>query len=223
MFNKHPTALLLVVMALAPVAAMAQWGSELLFLPSSRAVSERSGDPSDFSILKKESGSGAVQIAPAFNGDGLEVGAAGSSNSHGSVALPVEQGGTGVLELSFAARERSFGAALITLSFDPAALEVVDVTASDGSAGNLLMEHVLLPGEVRVIAVNTSSLDGPVGTVKLAKVTVRPLADAGTVIGVYATQNGAFDTELVAYRDGLSGHANVVVTEPATTSATDDR
>ena len=165
---------------------------------------------------------GMVRLTPPPASDG--TGNTDEPNSEGTVALPVEEGGTGVLELTFSAGQSPFAAALIAVTFDPDALEVVGVTPSDDSADDLLVEHVLLSGELRLIAVNTSSsLDEPVGTVKLVRITVRPLAEAGTVIAVNATQNAAFNTELVAYRDRLSGHANVVVTAPATTSTADDR
>ena len=165
---------------------------------------------------------GMVRLTPPPASDGTEN--TDEPNSEGTVALPVEQGGTGVLELTFSAGQLPFAAALIAVTFDPDALEVVEVTPSDGSEEHLLLEHVLLPGKLRVVAVNTSSsLDEPVGTVKLVQITVRPLTEAGTVIAVNATQHTAFNTNLVAYRNRTSGSANLIVTAPAATSAADNQ
>ena len=215
------TALPLFFALLVPVATIAQSSEGSPHVASSAPVpeglpgiAEPSGPTADRALELVE-----MTLTPENDGTGNTD----ESISDGSAALPVEEGGTGVLELSFAAGASPFGVARITLVFEPDALEVVDVAPSDDLPSGLMLEHVLLPGELRAVAVNTSSLDEPVGTFKLMRITVRPLAEAGTVIAVSAEQNAAFNTELVAYRNRISGHADVIVTAPATTSTTSRR
>lgn len=129
-------------------------------------------------------------------------------------SVAVVEGGTGVLDLSFFSAAEPFGAAQMTLTFDPDDLEVVDVTLPPNPAAELRQEYLLGGGELRLVVVNTSSADTPVGTVELARVTVHPLAAAGAVIPVHAVQNGALTAGALAYASSGATGAEIVVTAP---------
>lgn len=134
-------------------------------------------------------------------------------------SVAVVEGETGVLDLSFFSAAEPFGAAQMTLTFEPGDLEIVDVTLPPNPAASLRQEYLLNQGELRLIVVNTSSADEPVGTIELARVTVRPLAAAGTIIPVVAVQNGALTAGVQAYPSSGASDAEIVVTAQQTSTA----
>ena len=133
-------------------------------------------------------------------------------------SVAVVAGGTGVLDLSFFSAAEPFGAAQMTLTFEPEDLEIVEVTLPPNPEAELRQEYLLDRGELRLIVVNTSSADEPVGTIELARVTVRPLAAAGTVIPVVAVQNGALTAGVQAYPSRNASNAEIVVTAQQTST-----
>ena len=133
-------------------------------------------------------------------------------------SVAVVAGETGVLDLLFFAAAEPFGAAQMTLTFDPDDLEIVEVALPPGRAAELRQEYLLNQGELRLIVVNTSSADEPIGTIELARVTVRPLAAAGTVIPVGAEQTDALTANAAKYPNSDASDAEIVVTAPQTST-----
>ena len=134
-------------------------------------------------------------------------------------SVAVVAGDTGVLDLLFFSAAEPFGAAQMTLTFDPDDLKIVGVALPTNPAAELRQEYLLNHGELRLIVVNTSSADEPVGTIELARVTVRPLAAAGTVIPVGAEQNDALTADAAKYPSSGASDAEIVVTAAQTSIA----
>ena len=71
------------------------------------------------------------------------------------------------------------GAVSFDLLYDPAVLEVISVEAgAEQPLGDEIASDDA-PGRLSLVAVNGTELAGPIGTVELARVTVRPKAGAG--------------------------------------------
>ncbi|MDR5651955.1 hypothetical protein [Ruixingdingia sedimenti] len=127
-------------------------------------------------------------------------------------SVAVQEGQTGELDLAFFTAADPFGVAQMTVTWDPAQMEVEDVTLPPNAAAVLQQEILLEPGSLKVIVVNTSSVTEPIGTVDIAKITVRPLTAVGSRIVVQAVQEGAFNTDVNTYPRSGSAAAEVVVT-----------
>jgi hypothetical protein len=134
-----------------------------------------------------------------------------------SAAIP--SGSVGKLSLNFFSAASPFGVAHVTVSYDPAKLELVDVTLPGNAAATLKQEVSREPGLVKMIVVNPSSLTQPIGTVVLAELSVRPLGAVGSVIPIVATQVGARTAAVTSYPSHGGANAEVVVTAPVTSVA----
>ena len=134
-----------------------------------------------------------------------------------SVAIPA--GETGQLDLVIFTGGEAFGAASVRLDFDPDALEIVDV-AADTDAVRLLDVHwSQTDGSLSIVTLNGAALDAPIGTVRIAGITVRPLAGAGSVIDVDATLDDALTADSDGFASRQAFDAEIVVTTPSAASA----
>lgn len=133
-----------------------------------------------------------------------------------SVSVPA--GGTGELELALFSAASPFGVAEVELSYDPAAVEIVNVVLPPNAGAVLRQQVASEPGLTRLVVVNTSSLSEPIGTVILAALTVRPLSGVGNVIDISADQAGALNTAAEAYPNSNGANGEVVVTAAAAKS-----
>ncbi|MGB0514203.1 MAG: cohesin domain-containing protein [Wenzhouxiangellaceae bacterium] len=126
-----------------------------------------------------------------------------------SVAIPAD--GQGTLEVQVFAGAETFGAAQFELLFDPTRLEVVSVRPGDAPELQEVFSVRRENGRVAIIVANSGSLDVPFGTASLARVDVRPLAPAGSVIPIQTRVQGVLrqDTIPFASPGGLGGEVVV--------------
>jgi hypothetical protein len=102
-----------------------------------------------------------------------------------SPSIVVPQGGTGDLQLVIFAGSNAFGATEVTLSFDDTKLQILDVAAViTGSVAPPLVKWRKESGKVKILVVNDKSSVKPIGTVGLAKISVKPLAGSGERLSV---------------------------------------
>jgi hypothetical protein len=95
-----------------------------------------------------------------------------------SVAVPQNE----IVDLSLSAflGATVFGAAQVSLTYDPQKLEIVSVTAGTAQEIQSGFSYKLSPGQLGIIALNSVSLSKPIGTINLAKIKVRSLAPVGS-------------------------------------------
>ena len=126
-----------------------------------------------------------------------------------SVAIPAD--GEGTLEVQVFAGAETFGAAQFELLYDPARLEVVSVRPGDAPELREVFSVRRDDGRVAIIVANSGSLDVPFGTASLARIDVRPLAPAGSVIPIQTRVQGVLRQDTIPFSSpaGLGGEVVV--------------
>lgn len=124
------------------------------------------------------------------------------------------------LELSTFAGNKPFGAMRAEIAFDSTKIQVVDV--SSGAAGPLVRWESG-PDTVKILAINGASLTGPIGTVVLARIKMKVLAQAGTQISITSLPVEGFYTDSAAIRKGIGYSAQISVGAAAATPLSHDR
>jgi len=105
----------------------------------------------------------------------------------------------------------TFGAAQFELLFDPARLEVVSVRPGDAPELQEVFSVRRDDGRVAIIVANSGSLDVPFGTASLARIDVRPLVPAGSVIPIQTRVQGVLRQDTIPFVSpgGLGGEVVV--------------
>ncbi|HEX2255012.1 MAG TPA: hypothetical protein VHQ65_17230, partial [Thermoanaerobaculia bacterium] len=123
----------------------------------------------------------------------------------------VAEDGTATFEVLLFAGADVVGATHFDVVFDPVLAEIVGVEA--GTTEQLAPGHVAVtsPGRAAVVDLNATSLTQPIGTASLARITLRPLAPAGTRVPLSIQVRSVLrqDSGAVASR-GFSGEMVVV-------------
>ena len=126
-------------------------------------------------------------------------------------SVAVVEGGTAELEVVVFAGANVLGASLFDVTFDPAEVEV---TLEPGNAALLEKGFVsrVSPGTASIVNLNSESLTDPIGTVSLARVLVRPLGPAGSVVNLSISVRSLLrqDTTPFPSARGFSGQVVVV-------------
>jgi hypothetical protein len=126
-----------------------------------------------------------------------------------SVVIP--RGSTGQLQLAMFTGTQAFGVAGAVLRFDPSKLEIVSVSGVASGPFTPRTGWSNANGVLRIVAVNGQSLQQPFGTVGMARIEVRPLANAGERITIRSEVQQAFGADRKALRAGTGFNAEVSV------------
>ena len=127
-------------------------------------------------------------------------------------SVAIAEGGTGTLEVQAFTGASTFGASQFRLSYDPARVEIVAVEAGAATAVQEGFTVQQSPGEVAIIALNSESLSQPIGTVSLARLQVRPLVGAGSVININTAVDQVLRQDSSAFTGSDGFGVEVVVT-----------
>lgn len=97
-------------------------------------------------------------------------------------SVQVPGGQTTQVEIQLFAGQSVFGATQFEFTYDPSQLEVEKVEAGSSKVIQNSFSYKQQPGKVSFVVLNGKSDKAPIGTVSLARLTLKPLASSGTVI-----------------------------------------
>lgn len=127
-------------------------------------------------------------------------------------SVAVAAGETATLDLNFFSGATAFGAAEVELSWNPSELELLDVSLPANVAATLtqVTETDAAAGTLKLAVINLSNINDPIGTVIMARLTVKPLVGTGLVT-LTASQAAALTTARTAYARNGGAVAELVV------------
>jgi hypothetical protein len=126
-------------------------------------------------------------------------------------SVAVAKGNVGDLDLALFAGDRPFGAARISVQFDPQRLEIVNVVPVQVGAVLPVLEWSSDSGVLKLVVVNGQSLAVPIGSVTLARISVRAIGEAGDQIEVSSAVTEAYAADRVAFPVGSGYSAEVSI------------
>lgn len=126
-----------------------------------------------------------------------------------SIAIPSGQAGT--LDLAIFTGDRPFGATLVTLTFDPAKVNVVSIAEGANGDDSLRLESLNDNGTLRIVALNTATLERPIGSVRIARLQVRVTGSPGERIAIRSAVSRALFADRSAMRAGTGFDAEIIV------------
>lgn len=134
-------------------------------------------------------------------------------------SVVIAEGGTGQLQLALFAGDKVFGATRAALKFDATKMQIVDVQAPAVGGLTPALQWKVTGGELRLLVVNGESLQKPIGTVTLARITVKPLGSAGQQFTVTSEVSDALAADRTTFRvgTGFSAQVSVGVKSPSGT------
>jgi len=146
-----------------------------------------------------------------------------------SVAVP--EGGTATMEVQLFSGATAVGATQFDLVYDPTQVEVVAVEpGTTKEFENGVSSAPAAPGRTGIVTLNGASLDHPFGTESLARVTLRPLAGAGSRVQLGIQVRSLLRTSSTPFPAGRGFSGELVVVSanqpaqaPAKAKATVDR
>lgn len=126
-----------------------------------------------------------------------------------SIAVPA--GESGDLDLAIFTGDKPFGAAIVTLAYDPAKVEIVSVTPGSNGGDNVRLESSVESGTIRIVALNGTSLQQPIGSVAIARVRVRPIGASGDRVVLRSAVSKALFADRSAMRAGTGFDGEIVI------------
>ncbi len=127
-------------------------------------------------------------------------------------SVAVAEGGTATLEAELFSGAIPLGAAHFDLLYDPSQVEVVGVSAgSTREIENGVASAPAAPGRTGIVALNGASLDHPIGTESLARITLRPLVPAGSIVFFQLAPRSLLRTNSTSFPAGRGFFGELVV------------
>lgn len=127
-------------------------------------------------------------------------------------SVAVAEGGTATLEADLFSGVNPLGAAHFDLLYDPSQLEVVGV--APGGTKELedgVASAPAAPGRTGIVALNGASVDHPFGTERLARITLRPLVPAGSIVFFQLAPRSLLRTDSTPFPAGRGFFGELVV------------
>lgn len=134
-----------------------------------------------------------------------------------SPSVAVSQNGTVELSLSAFSGAYVFGAAQVSLTFDPQKLEIVSVIAGAAKEIQPSFSYKLSSGRVGILVLNSDSLSQPIGTVNLAKIKVRSIAPVATYTTISTQVHTILRQDSTAF-SSPQGYSAEILTTASTVS-----
>lgn len=131
-----------------------------------------------------------------------------------SPSVAVSQNGTVELSLSAFSGAFVFGAAQVSLTFDPQKLEIVSVIAGTAKEIQPSFSYKLNSGKVGILVLNSNSLTQPIGTVNLAKIQVRSIAPINTYTNISTQVHSILRQDSTAFSSPQGYSAEILTTAP---------
>ncbi len=135
-----------------------------------------------------------------------------------SIAVPA--GSTGDLDLAIFTGDKPFGATTVTLTFDPAKLSIDAITDGTNGDDSVELESLVENGTVRLVAINTASLQQPFGSVAIARLRVRPTGSVNERTIVRSAVSRALYADRTVIRPGTGFDAEITVGRAGATTST---